>query len=392
VIGDMPYGGAPTDTAEFLANPAFISAINADRDVSMVVHVGDIHSGKEYCTQAYDQSIYAQWTAFRVPLIYTPGDNEWADCHKKKEGGGAYNAATGQIDYVMSNGSLVNYAGGDPVANLGLVRSIFFAKPGQSLGAAMAVNSQSMSYDGKFATDAGYVENLWFEKSGVLFATVNMPGGSNNGTNPWYGSPSMSPAQQQEVANRTGAALRWLDAIFARATSNGNRALVITWQADVWDLDGNAMSAQTLTEYKQYIDKLVALSTAFGKPVLMLNGDSHLYRSDNPLSKGFDCRIEVPSATGRRSTATTSCAAAVANGALTGISTIADPYLIVQKMGDPSYVPTYDVPNFHRIVVHGNATASGTDKEYVKLTFDPNANAAASENAFGPFRWTRVQP
>jgi hypothetical protein len=30
--------------------------------------------------------------------------------------------------------------------------------------------------------------------------------------------------------------------------------------------------------------------------------------------------------------------------------------------------------------------------EYLKLTIDPHANAPASDSAFGPFSWTRVQP
>ena len=94
VIGDMPYGTSPTDTVQFLANPAFINAINLDPDVSLVLHVGDIHSGKEYCTEAYDKAVFEQWKAFRIPVVYTPGDNEWADCHKVKEGAGSYNAAT----------------------------------------------------------------------------------------------------------------------------------------------------------------------------------------------------------------------------------------------------------------------------------------------------------
>src|ERR1035437_6829058 len=90
VIGDMPYGAKSTDTSEFDAHPAFIEAINKDKDVSMVLHAGDIHSGSEYCTLAYDAAIFNQWTAYKVPLVYTPGDNEWADCNKKKEGGGTY--------------------------------------------------------------------------------------------------------------------------------------------------------------------------------------------------------------------------------------------------------------------------------------------------------------
>ncbi|HSN30310.1 MAG TPA: hypothetical protein VLT45_28675 [Kofleriaceae bacterium] len=29
---------------------------------------------------------------------------------------------------------------------------------------------------------------------------------------------------------------------------------------------------------------------------------------------------------------------------------------------------------------------------YLKLTIDPHVDAPASDNAFGPFSWTRVQP
>src|SRR4051794_38323410 len=135
VYGDAPYGTTPTDTTETDATPAFISAVNADKAVSAVLHVGDIHSGSQYCTQAYDLQIAELWSHFNDPMVYTPGDNEWSDCHKTKEGGGAYNAGTGQIDYARdANGNLVDYAGGNPVDNLALVRSIFFPTPGGTLG------------------------------------------------------------------------------------------------------------------------------------------------------------------------------------------------------------------------------------------------------------------
>jgi hypothetical protein len=48
--------------------------------------------------------------------------------------------------------------------------------------------------------------------------------------------------------------------------------------------------------------------------------------------------------------------------------------------------PGYDVPNFHRIVVHG----STTPLEWLKLTVDSHANAPNGPDAFGPFSWTRV--
>jgi hypothetical protein len=48
--------------------------------------------------------------------------------------------------------------------------------------------------------------------------------------------------------------------------------------------------------------------------------------------------------------------------------------------------PGYDVPNFHRIVVHG----STFPLEWLRLTVDPRASAPNGADAFGPFSWTRV--
>jgi hypothetical protein len=103
----------------------------------------------QFCTESYDRTIAGLWSGFDDPMVYTPGDNEWTDCHKKKEGGGAYNAVTGQIDYVKDGqGNLVDYAGGNPVANLALVRSIFFPQPGATLGSGSLHSlSQATAYD-----------------------------------------------------------------------------------------------------------------------------------------------------------------------------------------------------------------------------------------------------
>ena len=129
--------------------------MNADKAVSTVVHVGDIHSGSQYCTQAYDEQIAHLWAGFADPMVYTPGDNEWTDCHKKKEGGGAYNATTGQIDYVKdADGNPVDYSGGNPVDNLALVRSIFFPTPGATLGSGrLRVLSQAQVDNRDHPTD-----------------------------------------------------------------------------------------------------------------------------------------------------------------------------------------------------------------------------------------------
>lgn len=359
VFGDSPYGVVPTDTAQTAATAAFIDSINADRDVSLALHVGDIHSGSQYCTAAYNRTVYDLWTRFQVPLVYTPGDNEWADCHKAKEGGGVYNAVTGQVDYKRdSAGNLINYMGGDPVANLDLVRTIFFTNPGHTLGAHKRVQSQAQAFDRAHPADANYVENVMWEQSNILFATVNIPGGSNNDSDPWYGAPAMSERQLQERSERTAADLRWLDAAFERARKDDAKAVVIQTQADMWDLDGKP--ASHLTQYKPLIDRIAMHTQAFGKPVLLFNGDSHLYRSDNPLKPKSACLVE---------------------GIDGKEGVCADDAYANQPGG-------YDVNNFHRITVHG----STFPLEWLKLTINPHARRANGANVFGPFSWTRVKP
>lgn len=114
--------------------------------------------------------------------------------------------------------------------------------------------------------------------------------------------------------------------------------------ADMWDVDGKP--ATHITGYKPYIDTIAARTLAYGKPVLLFNGDSHAYRSDNPLLKGTPCAYEPSS------------------GATT-VACVTDAY--------DSQPKGYNVPNFHRVVVHG----STLPLEWLKLAVDPAANAAA---------------
>ena len=386
LIGDSPYGAAYGDTTQLKANPAFIAAINRDTSVSLALHVGDIHSGKEFCVESFNRTVFDQWKAFAVPLVYVPGDNEWADCHKAKEGGGSYSAATGAISYVTTDGG--SYAKGDPVANLALIRSIFFSAPGKSLGAAMDVRSQAIDYDRAFPSDAQFVENVWFAKDGVVFMTLNIPGGSNNDNDIWYGTPTMTPAQQQEVATRTAANLRWIDTVFAKAVASNAAAVLIQVQADMWDQDG--VNKAHLSEYKQFIDKIASNTKAFGKPVLLINGDSHSHRSDNPLMQGAACVVEAPATPGVNGALGTAGKAVACNDpavALIAATYHADAPGVTDPYANQPW--GYQVPNFHRLVMHTNA---GTPLEYLRLTVDTSVNAPNGTDAFGPFKWTRVVP
>jgi hypothetical protein len=271
VYGDWPY------SLDLLAAaPSLIDSINGDPKVRLVMHVGDIHSGSMPCTGAglvpppptavpgWNLGIFNLFQQLDDPVVYTPGDNEWTDCHKTKEG-----------------------SSGDPLKELASVRSLFFANPGYTLGGRKKqVLTQAQVFDPAYPTDAQFVENVMWEESQVVFVTLNVPG-SNNDTLPWKGGTGAflnEAARQQEVAERTAADIRWLKAAFAQAWADGAKAVLIDLQADMWDPEALAPGGDGLGAYTSIVQTLADLSVDFGRPVLLINGDSHLFEVDQPLA------------------------------------------------------------------------------------------------------------
>ena len=258
------------------------------------------------------------------------------------------------------------------------MRSIFFSDPGRALGAARKlVLSQSQAYDHAHPSDAQFVENVMWEQSNVLFVTLDIPGGSNNDQDIWYGTTSLSAAQVKEIAERTDADIRWLDAAFARAKKDGVVGVVIVEQADMWDpekgpahqLGFEGVFGFDDSSYgfvknqhdanRDIVGDIAKQVGSFGGTVLLFNGDSHVFRSDNPLLPQAPCVMEPSS------------------GA-TATNCPKDDWL--------QHMNTYNnVANFHRVVVHG----STTPLEWLKLTINPRAHAAPSAYAIGPFSWQR---
>jgi hypothetical protein len=247
----------------------------------------------------------------------------------------------------------------------------------------MTVISQANAYDPAHPTDAQYVENVMWAQRDIVFVNINVPGGSNNDADPWYGIPATDSAswssdlktqvdalrteQNTEMANRTAADTRWLDAAFALANSSHAKGVVINTQADMWDLDSKTPAH--LTNYEPIISDIAANTTAFGRPVLLFNGDSHLYRSDNPMVQGAPCDGENDPATGA-----SVCAHDPNNDAWQEHAAL-----------------NLNVPNFHRVVVHGDNYDPVLPLEWLKLTIDPNTNNKTTPTSFGPFSWARQQ-
>jgi len=260
-IGDTPYG--PVFEPQF---DRVIGEINHDRAVEFVVHAGDIKAGSERCDNALILHRFEQYETIRRPFIFTPGDNEWTDCHRVNNG--AYN----------------------PLERLAFLRSVFFPTPGRTTGGQrMRVRTQA---DGGDYPE--FVENVLFRSHGVTFGTVHVVG-SNNNLDPWSGidaSDSYATPRADrlaEFARRQAAALAWLDEIFAAAQESSGIFLTIQANPNF----ALAPTAQERLGFNAFLDRLALRAQAFGKPVMLAHGDNHVFFMDTPLPNLLFSRMQV---------------------------------------------------------------------------------------------------
>ena len=241
VIGDTPYG----DTQLSLF-PKRIAQINADPNVRMVGHLGDIGTG--VCSDAYYKKIKANFDKFADPLVYTPGDNEWADCHS---------ASIGKAN---------------PLERLAAIRSVFFPRGGRTLGRnPISVTAQS-----------GYKENVKFAAGGLTVSTLHIVG-SENDLRPWSGL-GFTKATTEQVAEekaRVNAAVAQIQSAFATAKANKSRAVVLMTQADMFA--PGIQNSDYRIAFQSIVRTIASESKSFKKPVFLFNGDTHIYAKDKPL-------------------------------------------------------------------------------------------------------------
>jgi len=245
LIGDQEY-----DASQEALFPNLREDIGRDASIRFVIHDGDIKSGSSLCTDEIYQTRYNDFNAFAVPFIYVPGDNEWTDCHRTKAGG---------------------Y---DPLERLNKLRSVFFKfEDPMTLGAKkMPLKRQSKEFP----------ENVTWASGGVTFVGLNIPG-SNNGltatTNNTYDA-----AMKADYDKRNAANLAFLKSAFDSAKKTSKLGLMVIIQANPWD----AIPTTELTGFQDFLTLLESETRAFGKPVVLVHGDSHYFRIDKPLPNAFD--------------------------------------------------------------------------------------------------------
>ncbi len=233
LIGDVPY----TPEQETNLFPNMIRELNAAK-LSFVVHDGDIKSGAAPCSDAVYEDRLRDFQSFTHPLIYVFGDNEWTDCAR------------------ATNGF-------DPEERLEKLREVF-TKGDHTLGQSKLPLTRQSNNE----PFAKFRENVRWTMGDVTFVTLNVQGSLNN-----YG--------KREFAERNAANIAWLKESFAFAAVENRRAVMIIIQANPFPERGSTNRVHA--GYREFLNALEKETLAFQKPVVLVHGDSHYFRIDQPL-------------------------------------------------------------------------------------------------------------
>ncbi len=256
-IGDMPRSQAEVPEVRRLLRQ--ISATPA----RFALHLGDLKDGREPCTDALLEQRLRPLAEAPLPVIYTPGDNDWADCSRESAGGH------------------------DPVERLALLRRL--AWPSAAALGREPLLLERQSQDARFAR---HVENALLVQDGVLLATFNLAGGNNNFQS---GAGRNGEWEERDLANR-----RWLEAVFERARQASVAGLVLAFHANP-DFE-RSRRIQGRDGFAPFREQLIEALSRWTRPVLLLHGDTHQHRIDRPLRDrdgrrlGHVLRVEVMAA------------------------------------------------------------------------------------------------
>ncbi len=239
------FGDTPYNRWERQHLPELIGEMDREA-LAFVIHDGDIKSGGDVCSDTAFNDILAVFRRSAQPLIYVPGDNEWTDCHRRSNGGF------------------------DPLERLAKLRQLFFAD-----AFALGQGQLRLERQSRDAAYSDYRENVRWEAGGVLFVGMNLPGSSNN----YHGSGSSGPVA--EFLARGAANRAWLAQAFALARQRRLAGLLLVIQGNPGFHAANA--GRPNPGYAEFLDQLREETLAFPGQVVLVHGDTHQYRVDQPM-------------------------------------------------------------------------------------------------------------
>lgn len=240
-LGDMPYGPREKSFPLYLA---LIDEIN-QRNPDIAVHVGDTRYQGE-CSNDVLKEQRQFMNQFEAPLIYTPGDNEWTDCHTS---GGGWN---------------------DPLDRLDYIRKAYFGRPDRTLG------KRRLGLDHQAAL--GYPENARLQYGNIGIISAHIVGSNNNFV-------TRDITAVQEYFARSAASTNWLKEGFA--TYRKTEAIIVIIHADMFFHSYSTRKEQwsSFSGFRQFGTALKNAARAYDKPVLLVYGDGHEYTVSQPFPK-----------------------------------------------------------------------------------------------------------
>ena len=280
LIGDEPYISDMTPGAieSYQAYINLINDINSNKKVEFTVHAGDIKRGNTPCTDNVYFENLTMFNRFANPLIYLPGDNEWTDCHRANNG---------------------NY---NPVERLAFLRNVFFAS-NQSLGIRTMTLTRQSDQPGapsaycpalpaaELPAGCQFRENAMWTHGVVLFIGLNQPGSNNNrgrtkGT--WQDPLNL------EFTARNAANMAWLEqGLMLAASDRTIKGVMIMSQANPFERfleppsSSNDNQVYAQSGFADVVKKIRDHALTLGKPIVVVNGDTHYFRVDRPLTNGY---------------------------------------------------------------------------------------------------------
>jgi len=258
LIGDVPYGR--------LEEQRLLTVLDdLSTKADLAIHVGDLKASTEPCSDTLLERRVSLLARCPIPLVFTPGDNDWLDCWRDKAGG---------------------Y---DPIERLEWLSRRIFAQGSLVLGGSPGPETGLQEIEQQSQVDGGPPENLRWRAGGACWITLNLPG-SNNGLN---ASIADEHRLERDRANR-----RWLEAGVEHAKAIGAGAMVVAVQAnprfermkrsraDTRDPTGrnddgsSKRRSRTEDGYEAFRSDLLRAQRESGRPMMLLHGDTHRFRHD----------------------------------------------------------------------------------------------------------------
>ena len=242
VMGDTPYS-----EAEDARYQEMLRVIDA-APVAFTIHVGDFKAGGAgLCSDEVYQLRRREFDASAHPFIFTPGDNDWTDCHRQPLGGM------------------------DPIERLARLREIFF-RDRWSLGRTRIetlAQDRCIDPSPRGCRCPAHPENRFWSRAGVRFVTLNVPGSDNN--------VGRNADNDAEARCRDEANALWLEQAVRASERSETRAMVIAFQANPWETRKPGVYDPLLLQVREAARRI-------RKPVLVVHGDSHTQRVDTPFT------------------------------------------------------------------------------------------------------------